>query len=126
MVYYDYSHSSSSNTLAAAGPSQEDDHASGFCGELFILTRDLFNALQLSGRVSDPESDEAFLAQNEAGRFRLWGDGFDVLDGGLDELLDGSMLRSAVVVQLVGIARKLRRCTLSPTCRRGYGLTSAS
>jgi hypothetical protein len=109
MVYHEAPSSSD-----PAGPSREDEHAPGFCGELFIITRDLFNALQLSGRLSDPESDEAFLAQNEAGRFRLWGDGFDVLEGGLDELLDGSALRSAVVEQLVGIARKLRRCTLGP------------
>lgn len=94
----------------AGGPSREHDHASaGFCGELFILTRDLFAALRLSSHVSDPESDEAFLAENEAGRFRLWGDGFDVLEGRLDELLDGSVLLSAVVMQMVGIARKLRR-----------------
>jgi hypothetical protein len=106
MVSYD---SYTNGTISIAGPC-EDEHATGFCRALFNIIRDLFSALQLSGRVSDPESDEGFLAENEAGRFRLWGDGFDAREGGLDELLDGSGLHGAVVVQLAGIARKLRRC----------------
>lgn len=121
MVFSDYHHrlqhdesSSSNNNQATAGPSA-DDQPAGFCSVLFNLNRDLFNALQLSGRVSDEDTDEGFLAQNEAGRFRLWGDGFAVQDGGLDELLDGSVLQGAVVVQLVSIARKLRRCKSSFT-----------
>ncbi|KAF8253094.1 hypothetical protein K440DRAFT_657620 [Wilcoxina mikolae CBS 423.85] len=108
MVSYDpYTNGTTSTVIA--GPSHEDEHATGFCRALFNIIRDLFSALQLSGRVSDPESDEGFLAENEAGRFRLWGDGFDAREGGLDELLDGSGLHGAVVVQLAGIARKLRR-----------------
>jgi hypothetical protein len=87
--------------------SGEDEHAPRFCGALFQHTRDLFNALPVP---SDADSDEAFLAHNEAGRFRLWGDGFDVLDGGLDKLLESSPLRSAVVEQLVDMARTLRSC----------------
>ena len=109
MVSYerDYHHS---NGNGSSGPSKEVEHSSGFCGELFDLIRDLFNALNLSGKVSNDDSEETFLAQNEAGRFRIWGSGFDVEDGGLDELLDGSVLQGAVVVQFVGIARKLSRC----------------
>jgi UDP-2,3-diacylglucosamine pyrophosphatase LpxH len=97
--------------------SGEDEHAPGFCGDLFQHTRKLFNALPVP---SDPDSDEAFLAHNEAGRFRLWGDGFDVLDGGLDKLLESSPLRSAVVEQLVEMSRTLSRCVFP----RVYKVTS--
>jgi hypothetical protein len=98
---------------SSSSSSYIEESRAGFCGDFFALIRDLFSALQLSGAVDDDDSEESFLVQNERGRFRLWGDGFDVADGRLDDLLDGSsVLMGAVVVQFVGIARKLRRCML--------------
>jgi hypothetical protein len=84
--------------------------AIGISGDLFDLNCKLFRSLRRSDLCSDKESDEAWLADNEAGRFRLWGDGFDAKEGGLHELLEHSSLGGTVVSLLVGVARKLQKC----------------
>ncbi|KAI5816883.1 hypothetical protein BZA77DRAFT_311257 [Pyronema omphalodes] len=83
--------------------------AIGISGELFDLNCKLFASLRRSDLCSDKESDEAWLADNEAGRFRLWGDGFDAKGGGLHELLEHSSLGGTVVSLLVGVARRLQK-----------------
>ncbi|KAI5792883.1 hypothetical protein FPQ18DRAFT_334380 [Pyronema domesticum] len=83
--------------------------AIGISGDLFDLNCKLFRFLRRSELCSDRESDEAWLADNEAGRFRLWGDGFDAKEGGLHELLEHSSLGGTVVSLLVGVARKLQK-----------------
>jgi hypothetical protein len=55
-------------------------------------------------------SSVKFHAIEELGRLRVWGDGFEAENGGLDRLLDTwEDLRDAVVYLLTGIAHKLER-----------------
>ena len=62
--------------------------------------------------------DGVHILQNEAGRFKIWGDGFEAVSGGLNSVLDGAVdLRKTVVVLVTSMVEQLRmlcRCLSLP------------
>jgi len=81
----------------------------GFVGELYTTCCRTFASLIVELAL-EATSSVKFHATEELGRLRVWGDGFEAENGGMDRLLSTSAeLRDAVVFLLTGVARKLEQ-----------------
>lgn len=83
----------------------------GFIGDLFAVC--IRALVVVATNCDSPETKPRI--QEERGRLALWGDGFEVYEGELDQMLEGSgHLKESTVVLLASIAGTLVKRILYP------------
>jgi hypothetical protein len=96
-----------------------DIHRDRLISELFRHCQQAWRQVIEKHAVGSPgtstvDASDLQITRNEAGRFTIWGDGFEAGNGGLDEVLDGlEALEETVVLLIATIAQKLLRRRLS-------------
>lgn len=81
--------------------------------ELYCNCRQAWEVVLSFTSTADTELHQ--LASNEAGRFNIWGDGLAVVNGGLDEILDGIWeMQEMVVVLVASMVEQLMTCKTTP------------
>jgi len=96
-----------------------DIHRDRLISELFRHCQQAWRQVIEKHAVRSPgtstvDASDLQITRNEAGRFTIWGDGFEAGNGGLDEVLDGlEALEETVVLLIATIAQKLLRRRLS-------------
>jgi len=95
------------------------DHRDRLISELFRHCQQAWRQVIEKHAVGSPgtsivDAPDLQITRNEAGRFTIWGDGFEAGNGGLDEVLDGfEALEETVVLLIATTAQKLLRRRLS-------------
>jgi len=106
-------------------PEQSEFGSNGAASDLTDGTTNLFKSCHKAWDVlvngieegnHELDTDWVHILRNEAGRFSIWGDGFEARNGGLENMLDGvEEIRETVIVLLASVALVLQRL-----CRCGY------